>query len=95
MSAGAWVTIGGWAAGLICAVVGTVRALRAAARLKKHAKASVPQALIAKAIAAQEAAERVADTLPLIESLVQQMTAALDRSALALRELRGAFSLRR
>lgn len=95
MSAGAWVMIGGWAAGLICAVVGILRALRAAARLKKHAKASVPQALVAKALAAGDAAERLADTLAQIESVVPRTTAALDRSALALRELRGAFSLRR
>lgn len=95
MNAGAWLLVAAWTVALICIVAGAVTALRAAAELKAHARAIVPELLIVKAAAAQDAAERLQGALAQIELLVPRATTALDRSALALRELRGALSLRR
>ena len=80
---------------LICMAVGIVRVLAAMRRVKQHAQAIVPEPLVAKAMAGQDAAERLQGTVMLIEALIPRAGAAIDTSVLALRELRSAFAFRR
>jgi hypothetical protein len=95
LNAGTWFLIASYVIGVVCALAGVIVALRAGVRVKKHANAIIPRALVARLELTAVDASRLQGCITLIEALVPRAKAALDESALALRELRRALSFER
>jgi hypothetical protein len=79
---------------LVCVFSGLLRVLRAAAAVKKRARAIAPDALILRIHAAEDAGERLRGDALVAESLLQRATDAANRIAASLRELRRIFALK-